>query len=443
MAEIFPFAAYRYNPARVELDRVLTQPYDKITPEMQERYASLSPYNLIPVEKGRVHPDDTPESNVYTRAAAKLREWMAEGVLLRDSRPAIYLYSQEYVLPGTTHHQTRKGFIALGRLHDYAEGVVFRHEQTLSAPRADRLELLRHTRTQTGQLFMLYSDPARRLEALFDSIARVPAPVEAHDEYGVAHRVWPVVATDVIEHFRAAMASQKLVIADGHHRYETALAYREACRLAGGSGHPDAPHERAMMTFINAHSEGLTVLPTHRLVAGLAALDFAAFRSRLRSAFEEHTYAFPRTSDREGSYAGFRQALAGHREQRAIGAYAGTGAFYLFVLRPDADRERLLPGVSLAQRNLDVVLLHRLMLEAGLGITAEAVARGEHVAYEREMDRAISAVDAGRAQACFLLNPVRVEQVVEMAFAGEVLPQKSTDFYPKLLSGLTLYRLDG
>lgn len=463
MAEIFPFAAYRYNSARVKLEKVLTQPYDKITPETQERYYSRSPYNLIPIEKGKSLPGDTPENSVYTRAAESLKIWIAEGILARDPSPAIYAYFQDYQVPSTLRQsdsgqalqqKTRKAFIALGRVHDYEEGVVFRHEQTFSGPKADRLELLRHTRCHTGQLFMLYSDPARRVDALLDQVSGVPAPIEVRDDFGVVHRLWPIADAETIERFRTAMADQRLVIADGHHRYETALAYRNECRGALAKPDADAPHEKVMMTFVNSHAEGLTILPTHRLVSGLPGFGLEAVRERLARHFDWYSYPFSADDERAACFQEFREDLVRRgRERRAIGVYAGTlqprgaasgqsGAYYLFLLRRDADLDALLTEVSPAQRRLDVVLLHRLILERAFGITADAVREEQHIAYEREMEAAIAAVDNGRAQACFFLNPVRVEQVMEMAVGGEVLPQKSTDFYPKLLSGLTIYRLD-
>jgi uncharacterized protein (DUF1015 family) len=443
MAEIFPFRAYRYNTARVDLEKVLTQPYDKITPEMQEQYYARSPYNLIAVEKGKPAPEDTSESNVYTRAARKLEEWVAEGILARDPAPAIYVYSQDYAVPGTGDRKVRKGFIALGRLHDYDEGVVFRHEQTLAGPKADRLALLRHTRAHTGQLFMLYSDAERRIDALLEQASQVPAPVEVRDDYGVIHRLWPVTDGETTERIRGEMAGRKLVIADGHHRYETSLAFRKECRTSRGAARTDAQHERTMMTFFNTQAEGLTILPTHRVVARLAGFQFARFRSRLESHFDWYSYPFRGQAERAASLADFHKDLADRaRDRRAIGCYAGSGAFYLFVLRWDAVLENLLPVFSPALRQLDVVLLHQLAVEKGLGITPETVSKERHIRYEREMEAAIAAVDRGEAQICFLLNPVRVGQVMEAALSGEVLPQKSTDFYPKLLSGLTIYKLD-
>lgn len=442
MAEIFPFQAYRYNLERVELPDVVTQPYDKITATMQARYATLSPYNLITVEKGKPAPKDSGTENAYTRAEQALEKWIHDGVLVRDARPGIYVYFQEYTVPETAERRTRKGFIALGRLEDYVARVVFRHELTHSGPKADRLELLRHTRTHTGQLFMLYRDPQRQIDSLSDEVAAHSHADEAKDEYGVVHRIWPVFDAQIIDEIVRAMASQKLVIADGHHRYETALAYRDECRAKCGSAGRSAPYEKAMMTFFNTHGEGLLILPTHRLVANLPSFDLATFRNRISSTFDQEDYAFGSEAARGAAYERFhRDLLSSGETGRAFGMYAG-GTFTLLRLRRDVDLEKLMPNLSPAQRKLDVVLLHKVLLEEGLGITPAVVTAEQNIGYEREIGAAVNAVDRKRAQACFLLNPVGVNQVMEIALGGEVMPQKSTDFYPKLLSGLTLYRLD-
>lgn len=441
MAEIFPFRAYRYNTKLVEPAKVLTQPYDKITPAMAEKYAAASPYNLIPIEKGKSRAEDTAADNVYTRAAEKLDEWIRDKVIVQDATLSLYAYFQEYTVPGTSERRARKGFIAVGRIEDYSAGVVFRHEQTLSGPKADRLELLRHTQTHTGQLFMIYSDPAARIDALLAAAAQSKPDVQLRDEYDVVHKLWPVTGAQTLEAIHREMADKKLVIADGHHRYETALAYRDECRARAGRVDPNAPYEKVMMTLFNTAGEGLTILPTHRVVANVPNFSFAGFRAALADAFDVHSYPFSGSADRPRAYEQFRRDLVRGREQRAIGAYAGDAAFYIFVLKKEANLEVLLQGVSPAQRRLDIVLLHRLILERGLNITQDAVKTEKNITYEREMDTAIGEVDSGRAQICFLLNPVSVETVAEMAMGGEVLPQKSTDFFPKLMSGITMYRL--
>jgi len=442
MAEIRAFRAYRYNTERVAPAEVLTQPYDKITPAMQERYYAASPYSLIPIEKGRALPDDSPENNVYTRAAAKLRELIAADILVREPVPAIYAYAQEYSVPGTNTRRTRRGFIGLGRVEDYEAGVVFRHERTLAAPKADRLELLRQTRVQTGLLFMLYDDPQKQIDTILEVQGRDAPAVELEDEYGVTHRLWLMTDGALIERVRKAMAEKKLVIADGHHRYETALAYRNECRERDPAKNSDAPYEFAMMALFNTRASGLTILPTHRLIRNVPDFDFDKFRSQASKYFDWYGYPFYSDEERQESLKEFVHELERQRPRHAIGIYSGGGAFYLFALNRGLDLEQALPKVSPAQRGLDVVLLHKLLLEKVLKITPEAVTAEQNVSYIRDMSEAIAAVDRGEAQMACLLNPVRVQEVVDIALGGDVMPQKSTDFYPKLLSGLVIYRLN-
>src|SRR5712672_402991 len=446
MAQVHPFRAFRYNPARASFDRVLTQPYDKISPAMQEKYYAADPHNLIAIEKGRVFPNDSAQNNVYTRAGAAIEDCIRNNIIVQDPAPSFYAYTQEYTVPGSDERRTRRGFIGAGKVEDYSAGVVFRHEQTLSGPKADRLELLRHTRTHTGQLFMLYSDTRRRVDAILVEAESAAAPAtELRDEYGVVHRLWTIAEPERVSAIQDAMADQKLVIADGHHRYETALNYRNERRSQ--TIHPDrnAPYEFAMMTFINTRSEGLTILPTHRVAAYLHDFSWASVRRHLEPWFTADTFSFRDDSERGTARGKFLNRLAETRAHRSIGVYPAVrsekGAFYLLTLRPGADLAQLLPNVSPLQRELDVVLLHEGILEPALVILKHAATSEKNLTYEREASAALDAVDGGAAQIAFLLNACDVEQVMRIATAGEVLPQKSTDFYPKLLSGITMYQV--
>lgn len=439
MAQVYPFRAFRYNPAHAPFERVLTQPYDKISPAMQDKYYAADAHNLIAVEKGRVYPSDAPENNVYTRAAAAIQEWISKEVVVQDPTPSFYGYTQEYTVPGTQERQTRRGFIGAGQLEEYSAGVIYRHEHTLSGPKADRLELLRHTRISTGQLFLIYSDAQKKADAVLSEAESAAAPAtEMTDEYGVIHRLWVIAEPERVKAIHEAMADQKLVIADGHHRYETALNYRNERRAQAGTIFADAPYERAMMTFINTQGTGLTILPTHRVVAKLREFNWPELRRYLEPWFKAESF----TSREE-----FLRGLVGARAQRAIGAYPmadkESRAFFVLTLREGVDLKRLLPNVSAPQRELDVVLLHDGILEPGLGITPQSVAAEANLTYEREAGAALDAVDNGAAQIAFLLNACDVEQVIKIATAGEVMPQKSTDFYPKLMSGITMYSVDG
>jgi uncharacterized protein (DUF1015 family) len=447
MAQVYPFRAFRYNPARAPFDRVLTQPYDKISPAMQEKYYAADPHSLIAVEKGRAYPGDKPQNNIYTRAAAALEDWIRENVVVQDPEPAFYAYTQEYTMPGTEERRTRQGFIGAGKLEEYSAGVVFRHEHTLSGPKADRLELLRHTQTHTGQLFMLYADPQRRIDAILAQAEAAAAPdTEMRDEYGVLHRLWVIAEPQRVAAIQKAMEHQKLVIADGHHRYETALNYRNECRTRAGKIAPDAPYERAMMTFINTRSEGLTILPTHRVAAHVHDFSWSGVRRHLEPWFAAEAFPFSGEGKKAEARKDFLGKLVSMREKRAIGVYPAAEpqkrAFYVLTLREGVSLAQLLPDVSPLQRELDVVLLHEGILEPALGITPQAVKAEANLTYEREAVAALDALDSGRAQISFLLNPCDVEQVMKIATAGEVLPQKSTDFYPKLLSGITMYRVE-
>jgi uncharacterized protein (DUF1015 family) len=446
MAQVYPFRAFRYNPALAPFERVLTQPYDKISPAMQEKYYAADEHNLIVIEKGRVFPGDTPQDNVYTRAATAIEDWIRNNIVQQDPAPSFYAYSQEYTVPGTEERRTRRGFIGAGKLEEYSAGVIFRHEQTLSGPKADRLELLRHTKIHTGQLFMLYSDPQRRVDAILSEVETSSAPAtELRDEYDVVHRLWIFSDPQRVAAIQQAMEDQKLVIADGHHRYETALNYRNESRARAGRIEPDAPFERVMMTFINTRSEGLTILPTHRVAAHIHDFSWTAVRRHLEPWFAAEAFSLTDEGKKAEARKNFLALLASAKQKRAIGVYPAEPhkrTLYLLTLREGANIAQLLPNLSPLQRDLDVVLLHEGILEPALGITPQAVTAEAHLTYERETAAALEAVDSGRAQISFLLNPCGIEQVMRVATGGEVLPQKSTDFFPKLLSGITMYRVD-
>lgn len=431
MAMIAPFRAWRYDPARVRLADVLTQPYDKITPAMQERYLAASLWNLVRIELGRSQPADNGSENVYTRAASYFRDWRQQGVLMQDSEPSIYVYSQRFQAPGRGPERERSGLIALGRIEEYDARVIFRHEQTHSGPKADRLNLLQATQAHFGQLFMLYSDPERALERRL----KPTGEPDSHmlDEYGVCHRLWKISDADTIEFACRILADKKLLIADGHHRYETALAHRNQRRSENPNLRPDAPSEMVMMTLVNMESEDLVILPTHRVLFGLDDFHTEDLLRDARAWFEVSG-----AGALDAAQAGALLAAAG-TEGSALVAVTSGGAFLLRA-RPEAV-DHALHALTPRQRRLDVVLLHKLLIERVLGVSEEAVRGLRNITYLREAEEAMKRVREG-AEVAFLLNPVTILQLRDVAFAGEVMPQKSTDFYPKLLSGMAIYALD-
>jgi uncharacterized protein (DUF1015 family) len=440
MAYVAPFRAWRYDPVRVDLTRAVTQPYDKITPGMQQRYYDASPHNLVRIILGKPQPTDHLRENVYTRAAASFQDWRRQDIFFQDPQQSLYQYVQRFKPPGGGAELERRGFIGLAKIEDYSAGIVYRHEQTLAKPKADRLELLRATRAHFGQLFMLYSDPAGEVEA---ALSANPAPdmeigIDFQDEYGVWHQVRRVSDPGLLELVCGKMRDKKLIIADGHHRYETAMNYRNERRAGNGppsaSSEP-APYELVMMTFINMDSAGLVILPTHRVVHGLESFSSDMLR------------------DRAGPYFSVEEVDPSIDAARAVGILRAAGRAGTALLGVTADRaflfdtprgiaSNLFQGLSLRQQSLDVVQLHKCLLEGALGISEEAIRDQTNISYVRDATEALAKVREGAANVTFLMNPVRMQQVRDIAFASEVLPQKSTDFYPKLLSGLTIYALE-
>ncbi|MHB8301538.1 MAG: DUF1015 domain-containing protein [Acidobacteriaceae bacterium] len=445
MARIYPFRAWRYNQSVVRAEDVVTQPYDKISPALQQSYYRRSPQNLVRIILGLPELFDSAENNVYTRAAEHLRNWRAEGVLSQDNDPAIYAYSQRYEVPGSAGVvQERRGFIALGELVDYSQNIVFRHERTLAKPKSDRLNLLRATRAHFGQIFMLYSDPGQTAENLL--FTNPPTPdIEVTDEYGVLHRVWRVAEPGTVNMLLSAMQDKKLIIADGHHRYETALNYsreyadapssRANQRSTGSLPQPAFPEAATMMTFVNMDAPGLTILPTHRVVFGLKTFDAAEFLKRAARYFDVQ----PVSADKDAEST-MRQLTEAGKRGTSFVAVTRTGS-HLLTAKKEAMEARLADQPE-RQRRLDIVQLHSVVLEDVLGISQEAVRDQSHLRYVREAADAVQQVRSGDADVAFLMNPVTLDQLREVAFAGDVMPQKSTDFYPKLLSGLTIYALD-
>ena len=431
MADIRPFRALRYNLQKVSATQVVTQPYDKITPAMQEKYYAASPYNLVRIILGRREDADNTVENVYTRAAAYGQEWRREGILQQDAAPSIYVYSQTFTAPSGAKFE-RRGFIALGRVEDYSQNVVYRHEQTLAKPKADRLDLLRATRAHYEQLFLLYEDSGE-IDSLLHT-SETPN-IDVEDEYGVAHRVWQVSDAGVIASVQKKMHDKKLVIADGHHRYETALNYRNECRKVAKSSDSEAPYEFVMMTLVNLNDPGLLVLPTHRVVHSLDAFSVDEFQKSSREFFEVE----PVDSGMDSTKA---TALLRDRGQTGTALLAVTSNHAFLLHSPKAAGSKFMAGLSARQQSLDVVQLHKCLLEGVLKLSEESIRNQQNLSYLRDASEAMGLVRREAADIAFLMNPCPVQKVRDIAFAGEVMPQKSTDFYPKLLSGLAAYALD-
>ena len=429
MATIRSFRGTRYNTDKVgDLSNVISQPYDRVRHGLQDRYYDLSPYNVVRIIRGKESPGDHAGDNVYTRAQEYYESWLAEGVLQREDAPALYVLRQTFRLPdGTT--KSRQGLIAALRLTTFDEGIVLPHERTHSGPKIDRLNLMRATQVNFGHIFMLY--PGSRINELLDQAVRDLPGMEAHElfEKEVTQQFWALTDPKLAAAVVAEMAPKRnLIIADGHHRYETALNYRAEMREAHPEAPPNAGFNFRMVTLVSMADPGLVILPTHRLIhsygrkSGAAILDEA-----------ETMFSVIRVAGRKELEAALKAATV---EQPCIGFYDGTYA--VLRLKSPGVMERFLPERHPAWRMLDVSVLHELLIERVMGIDKEAVERKEGIEYLRDPQMGYEAVDVGEADFLFVMNPTRMEQVRACTAAGEKMPQKSTDFYPKVVSGLVM-----
>jgi len=435
MATIRPFRGVRYNAQRVDPALVLSQPYDRIRYGLQDRYYDLSPYNVVRMTMGKVLPGDRLDQlqgpNAYTRARAYYDRWCAEEVLIREAKPALYVYHQTFDLHGT--QRTRKGFIAAFALSRFERGIVLPHERTHTETKADRLRLLRTLQVNVGQIFVLYPDAHLRVAATLDAAIEDRAPaIDATEMYEdtVRQQLWVVRDPQAIRAVASEMApARNLIIADGHHRYETALTYRDELRERYPESPPEAAFNYRMATLVSMDDPGLAILPTHREVFGLPQLRPAKVLSDAARAFR----IFP-AHDLDACLAGMRT----HAPEHALGFYA-EGRYHVLVLRDSVQLDQWIPEPrSTAWKSLDVTLAHQMFLEQVVGLPAEAAETQANLRYHRDPALAIENIDAGRGSFVLLLNPTRIEQVRACAEGGERMPPKSTDFYPKLVSGLMM-----
>jgi uncharacterized protein (DUF1015 family) len=410
---IRPLRGYRYGIGREhDLTKLVAPPYDQITPAMQERLYAMSPANIVRVSYPADRPGPGEAADKYLRAHETLDAWLREGLWAPEERPAIYPYTQTYRVAG--REITRAGFVALGEVTDYARGVVLPHERTHAGPKQDRMRLLQTTGVDTGLLFMLVADPDGRLRA---TTAGAGAPiVEARDLRGELHRLWRIADPEAIAGVQALMAPASVIIADGHHRYETAVEYARR--------HPGA--EDKLMAFFPLEAPGLTIFANHRLVHAVSGFSLARLTEDARRWFDVTPLLDP---------AAFRPTPT------RIGVVAG-GEARVFELRASAADTIAWPaGTSAAWRRLAVSILHEGLLRPWLGIDDAVLEAGSHVDYTADQDEAVRAAREGSYQAAFLLAPTTPTELQAVVRGGELLPQKSTHFYPKLLDGLVFHKM--
>jgi uncharacterized protein (DUF1015 family) len=430
MAEIAPFRGVLYRDAG-DAGKLLAPPYDVLSPEDRARYAALDPHNVVELILPRGDGDER-----YAHAARLWAEWQRDGTLVRDEKPAIYRYHQIFEAEGRTH--TRKGFIALLRLTGFGEGPVMPHERTLAGPKIDRLKLMRACRAHFSPIFMLYSDPQRTTDRAFESHESVAPLYDARTLDGVQQRLWRVHDASSIRQVADFLATERVYIADGHHRYETMIALRNELRAADtrAAGDPHSALHFGCVYFSNMDDPQLVVLPTHRVVHDVAGFDAAKLMEELKQYFAIETRPW-------ADAPAVRGILAEKGAQAPSFAIALPGHPVIHYLTLRAD---VVPPVSGAEvvRHLDVTLLHALVLEARLGISRAAQEKQTNLGYVKDTAQALGIARAGEggAQAVFLMNPTPVAQVKAVADGGEVMPQKSTYFVPKLASGIVMNLID-
>jgi uncharacterized protein (DUF1015 family) len=435
--QVKPFKAFRFDSGVVgHVGDCTTPPYDVISPAQQEQLYKKSRHNIARIIKGKTKASDNGDDNQYTRAAEYLNKWIEQGVLKQDPAETIYAYVQDFELAGTQFQ--RSTFIALARLEDLGT-VVKPHEQILNGPMVDRLNLKRATAADFGLVLMLYEDEQKVADRIIEQAATTEPLIDFVDEQQVRHRLFAISAAEDVEQIVKMMSDKTCVIADGHHRYTTGLRYLKE------DGNPAARYQ--MLAFANTYQNGLIVLATHRLVGNLENFSFAGLIAALAANFEitelQFDSAQAKTDARQKMLS---QMKAEHDNgKNAFGIYGPGNAFYVAVLKDKLKMDSVVPNMSPAWRTLDVSVLHKLMLEALLGIDEAKLAKGGNIQYVKDgpnaIDESIAQVDKGHKQAAFFMNPATIQQLKAVTDAGERMPQKSTYFYPKVHTGLTINKL--
>lgn len=436
MAEIRPFRALRFTETAGPIAELTCPPYDIIGESQRLSYLKRNPHNIIRLELPRDGEDP------YAQAGETLREWLRDGILKQDDRPAFYVYEIEFTVGGMSDlsgmeggRRSVMGLIAQVHLEEFSKGIVLPHEETLTKAKADRLNLMKATHCNFSNIYSLYMDDGSESETLdiLQLIAREQPLTEMTDEAGLIHRLWAITDETAIDAIRRRFTDTRLYIADGHHRYETAINYRNERRAQGVPEGTDADY--CMMMLVEMSHPGLVVFPTHRMVRGVADFDPQRLLKECEPYFDVLSGLAMDAIDEslENAYQAGRKAFA---------FYSGGSDFTLLTLRDAAVMDELLPDLSPVSRQLDVQVLHTLVLERLLGIDKADMANQKSLTYTRDRQEAIDNVNVGAYQCSFILNPTRVEEIRDVAAAGEKMPQKSTYFYPKLITGLTMNRLD-
>ena len=443
MAIVVPFRGVLYNSRKTEdFSKVTAPPYDIISPEQQERYYQNSPHNVIRLILGKQSPDDSSTDNRYTRASVFFNKWQEESILERDTDPSFYVYHQEFSGPGG-ERIARDGFVGLVRLEDKDKGVVIPHEKTLDKPKADRLKLMEACQTNFSAIFSLYSDAEDVINRMFKKAIDDAPLLEVTDEDKTLHQLWRVSQGHVLKEVSLRLKDSSLFIADGHHRYETALNYRNLERKKYPQSTGKESYNYVMMYLTSMEAEGLVIMPYHRVIQNLKGFDFASLKNKLEDYFEIKSFAFNQ-ENRIQVWNEFNKQLAEDGKQQPAFGMVGSGqnCYHLLVLK----REEFLSltgdeGGSESLKKLDVNVIESIIFKKVLGITSKDLQQQQNITYVHDGMEGLELVQAKGYQLAFLLNSTKSSEIRDIASRGETMPQKSTFFYPKLLSGLVINKI--
>jgi uncharacterized protein (DUF1015 family) len=432
VARVRPFQGVLYDPQRVDLSQVVAPPYDVISPADQLRYYEQDPHNVVRLIAGDVRSSDTPEDNKYTRAADFFRQWLAEGVLQREAGPCLYLYRHQFTDPISGEARSRLGILGVVELEPFGRGIL-PHEQTHARAKADRLSLTRAVVANLSPVFALYEDSQSAIRPMIAPAMTGRPRLSITSEDGDQHTVWSLVGAGRFSELAEVFNASRLYIADGHHRYETALNFRNNQRQAYPEAPPEAAFNYVLMLLVDVRDPGLIILPTHRVVHDFERFDAGELLRRLG---ERHRVR-PR-ADRAALLAAMQERTAGHRIGIAFpptsSPSGGLGTWFTVDVEPATSADPV--------SRLDVSVLHREILDRQLGLQQAELEQERYLSYSRDAGAVLRRVESGAAQAGFLLRSPAVKDVVEVARAGQVMPQKSTYFFPKPASGIVFNPLD-
>ncbi len=443
MAVIRPFRGLTYNLSfGQDFSRLVAPPYDVISEDEQEEYYRSHPNNVVRLILGKKKTGDTDWDNRYTRAADYLRRWESDGILIKASRPAFYLTSLTYRPQDSSVERTRWGLIAVIRIEEEDSGVILPHERTFSAHKDDRLRLLRACSTQFSQIFGLYEDRDNQVLDACKAHATDKPAISFEFKDGTKHAMWIINDASLFRQVAETMNNKTIFIADGHHRYETSRNFRNIMRARFGKRNPNRSYEFVMMYLTNMNDQGLTILPSHRLIRWVPEFDLSSFFRQAKTCFD--IVSIPISgNDHFRDAKRLEQELARKGQSAsAIGFYPrGSDSYYILTLR---EEKRLLMGDDLnpALKQLDVLVLSRLILQKALGFSRDQLDDEENFHYQSSFSQALASVRKGAYQMVFFLNPTKIEQVKEVARNFLVMPRKSTYFYPKVITGLVFNKID-